>query len=49
MSKVNKNNGGLLVCGASAVIVDANRCEPTSVDRLVDGIKRITSKVFSRS
>lgn len=49
MSKQTKNSGGLLVCGACAVIADSARVEPTSIDMLFDGIKHITSKIFNRA
>ena len=38
---INKNHGGVLVCGACAVIVPETGETVTSIDKLVSRIKRV--------
>jgi hypothetical protein len=38
---INKNNGGVLVCGACAVSVSETGETTTSIDKLVSGIKKV--------
>ena len=41
MTKMNKHNNGLLVCGACAVSADPDVNEPSSVEQLGHAIKSL--------
>lgn len=47
--KMNNNKYQFMSCGASAVIVDENGQMTTSVDTLVNGVKRLFGKRSRRS